>query len=72
MRLLLPEEKHELPLALFEGDPRALEFLGKLFLAQATFADDGFQISPRGPGERLFKRRSQLGLYIQRVGLRPR
>lgn len=63
---LLPAEPDDVPYALFEGDRDALEFLGRLFLAQAHSLDCGFQLSPNGAGSRLFGRASDLGIYIHR------
>ncbi len=62
LRISLLEE-----VVLIEGDKTTLEFLGHLFLAQAGFSDDGFEVSPRGPGSALFSGDSPLGLYIHRV-----
>ena len=52
---------------LVEGTAEALEFLGKLFLAQAQAIDDGFEIAPTGPGEYFFDPMSEKGVYIHRV-----
>jgi hypothetical protein len=53
---------------LIEGNAQALEFVGKLFLAQAKFKSDcGFQMSPNGAGGGLFKKGSKIGLYIHRL-----
>mgnify|MGYP001331364008 CR=1 FL=1 len=52
---------------LVEGDRVSLEFLGHLLLAQAQFTDDGFQMSPKGPGSIFFKTRTSLGIYIHRL-----
>lgn len=52
---------------LIEGDQATLEFLGRLLLAQAAFSDDGFEVSPRGPGSALFSSESPLGIYIHRL-----
>lgn len=52
-------------LVLIEGEPAALEFLGRLLIAQAQFKkDDGFQIAPSGPGGVLFTEDSTQGFYI--------
>lgn len=52
-------------LVLIEGDPAALEFLGRLLIAQAQFERDcGFEISPAGPGMALFTKDSTRGFYI--------
>jgi hypothetical protein len=72
VRVLRPADENDETLIVFEGGPRALAFLGRLFLAQASFSDTGFQISPRGPGRRLFTKESEVGLYIQRVPERER
>lgn len=52
---------------LIEGDASALEFLGNLFLAQASASDCGFQIAPNSAGKALFNPNSTLGIYIHRV-----
>ena len=52
---------------LVEGTAEALEFLGKLFLAQARTLDDGFEIAPNGPGEYFFNPMSEKGIYIHRL-----
>jgi hypothetical protein len=52
---------------LVEGTAEALEFLGKLFLAQSRAQDDGFEIAPNGPGEYFFDRASEKGVYIHRL-----
>lgn len=52
---------------LIEGDKRSLEFLGKLILTQAAYAeDDGFEISPSGAGSSFFAAGSK-GIYIHRT-----
>ena len=53
---------------LIEGSALDLEFLGQLLLAQARFErDSGFEISPTGPGQALFKSDSTLGACIHRT-----
>lgn len=52
---------------LIEGTREALEFLGKVLIAQSTAKDDGFEIAPRGPDEYFFDRRAEKGFYIHRV-----
>ena len=53
---------------LIEGRAQALEFVGKLFLAQAKFKKDcGFQLSPSGAGSGRFKKGSKVGFYIHRL-----
>lgn len=54
-------------LILIEGESNALEFLGHLLLAQASFGDCGFQIAPRGAGKGLFSKESTKGIYIHRL-----
>lgn len=51
---------------LIEGTRESLEVLAKLLAAQATAADDGFEISPRGPGSYFFDPASEKGFYIHR------
>lgn len=51
-----------------EGTKDSLEFLSRLFLAQANFKTDcGFQISPFGAGRFFFHPRTEKGLYIHRI-----
>jgi hypothetical protein len=52
---------------LVEGTREALEFLGKILIAQSAAKDDGFEIGPRGPGESFFDRRAEKGFYIHRI-----
>jgi hypothetical protein len=52
---------------LIEGDAKALEFLGNLFLAQASAGDCGFEIAPNSAGSAFFTPNSTLGIYIHRV-----
>jgi hypothetical protein len=52
---------------LVEGTAEALEFLGKLFLAQSQANDDGFEIAPTGPGEYFFDPTSEKGIYIHKL-----
>ncbi|HEX2061320.1 MAG TPA: hypothetical protein VHK90_11310 [Thermoanaerobaculia bacterium] len=52
---------------LVEGTREALEFLGKVFIAQSAANDDGFEIGPRGPGEYFFDPRAEKGFYIHRM-----
>jgi hypothetical protein len=49
---------------LIEGKREGLEFLGKLLLAQASFEDCGFQLSPSSAGKALFSKESTKGIYI--------
>lgn len=59
-------------LVLIEGEPAALEFPGRLLIAQAQFIeDDGFQIAPSEPGSSLFAPDSTRGFYIHVIS-RPR
>jgi hypothetical protein len=52
-------------LVLIEGEPEALEMLGRMILAQARFTRDcGFEMSPRGPGSAFFTAESTRGLYV--------
>jgi hypothetical protein len=52
-------------LVLIEGEPAALEFLGRLLIAQAHFTkDSGFQIGPTIAGQALFTDDSTRGFYI--------
>ena len=60
----LPEDKSYV---LIEGDKQAFEFLRDLFAAHAVDDDCGFQIAPHGPGNALFKKGSNFGLYLHRL-----
>lgn len=52
---------------LVEADRESLEFLSRLFIAQARSDDCGFQIGPSGAGSALFTDSATLGLYVHRV-----
>jgi len=53
---------------LVEGNAKALEFLGKLFLAQSKDKQScSSHLSPKGAGLAFFKKGSTLGLYIHRL-----
>ena len=54
-----------------ESEREGLEFLGKLFLAQASSEDCGFQIGPFGAGKGFFSKLSEGGLYIHRLHPAP-
>lgn len=52
-------------LVLIEGSDDALLRFAELIAAQARFCgDDGFEISPNGPGSMIFDSKSTLGVYI--------
>lgn len=57
----------EKDMILFEGEASALEFLGKLLIAQSTASDCGFEIAPNSAGRALFSTDSTLGIYIHRI-----
>jgi hypothetical protein len=52
---------------LIEGEPAALEFLGKLLLSQAEYQDCGFEIGPNTAGSIFFSKESTLNIYIHRL-----
>lgn len=52
---------------ILETDTRGLAFLGNLILAHAKENDCGFQISPRGPGNKYFSSKSSVGIYLHRI-----
>ena len=55
-------------LVFIEGNRRGLEFLGRLFLAQARNAKDcGFEIGPSGSGGALFGPDVTMALHIHRL-----
>lgn len=59
--------KNDVPTIVFDGDATTLEYLGRLFLAQATYRSNcGFGISPVGAGSSFFVKGSQVGIYIHR------
>lgn len=64
---LLKADANDVPYVLVEGNSIALEFVGRLFLAQARSKECGLQLSPKGPGLGLFARGSDVGLYIHRA-----
>lgn len=50
---------------LIEGTEDALLRFAELIAAQARFrGDDGYEISPNGPGSKIFDPTSTLGVYI--------
>ena len=54
---------------LVEGTPDALVRFAEIIAAQAAFLeDDGFEVSPDGPGQAIFAEGSNLGVYIRRTG----
>ena len=67
VRLLEPDDPNDTPFVLFEADQAGLEFLGRLFAAQARFGDTGFFVGPRSAGKALFGKKANAGIYIQRV-----
>jgi len=52
---------------LIEGSRESLEFFAKVVAAQAVAKDDGFEISPRGPGNYFFDPTSEKGFFIHRL-----
>jgi hypothetical protein len=52
---------------LIEADRESLEFLSRVFQAQARSADCGFHVGPSGAGSALFPDGATLGLYVHRV-----
>ena len=55
-------------IVLIEGEAQALEFVGKLIIAQAEFEKDcSFFLHPHGPGNVFFTGQSTHGLYIHRL-----
>lgn len=68
IRLLEPDGESDSPTVLIEGPVRALVMLSELLLAVAgEVENDGFSISPFGPGNMHFSSLSNMGLYIHRV-----
>jgi hypothetical protein len=57
---------------LIEGEREGLEFLGRLFLAQARSEDCGFQIGCDRAGKSFFTKISTGGLYIHRLYRAPK
>ena len=68
MLRLLAEEEGAPPAVLIEGSSRALRLLADLLLAVANDENsDGFSISPFGAGKFHFSKKSELGVYINRL-----
>lgn len=67
VRLLEADDPNDTPFVVFEADQAGLEFLARLFTAQAHFGDTGFFVGPRSAGKALFGKKANLGIYIQRV-----
>ena len=62
------EADHDDNWILIEGDAEALAFLGHLLISQSGFQNDcGLQLSPKGPGQVFFSRKSDTGIYIHRL-----
>ncbi len=60
----LPEHRSYV---LIEGDRKAFEFLHDLSALMLRTETGGFQIAPNGPGNALFKKGSEYGLYLHRL-----
>ena len=55
-------------MVVIEGKAKALEFLGKILIAQSKFKKDcSFFISPKGAGYTFFLKESSKGVYIHRT-----
>ncbi len=54
-------------MVLIEGNQKGLQMLGNLILERAKDDYCGFQISPKGAGQRNFYKNSTHGLYIHRI-----
>ena len=55
-------------LVFIEGTEEALTRFAELVLAQARYRkDDGFEVSPNGPGSLIFADESNLGIYLRTV-----
>jgi hypothetical protein len=68
VKVLMDPPNYENVYVLFEGSKAALEFVGRLFIAQARYTGDcHYHIAPIGPGGRIFSDDSTLGLYIHRL-----
>ncbi len=68
VQLLVNKRGKPTDLVLIEGEAGALEFLGKLLIAQAHYKKDcGFSIGPNSAGCAFFKKNSTLGFYIHRL-----
>ena len=68
MKKLIVKLTEDKDMVYIEGAPEALEFLGNLLISQANYKEDcSFFLSPKNPGGVFFnKRKSTLGIYIQR------
>jgi hypothetical protein len=68
VKILMDPPNYENVYVLFEGNKAALEFVGRLFIAQARYRGEcSYHIAPIGPGGRVFSDDSTLGLYVHRL-----
>lgn len=64
IRITVRPLESEENVVLIESGREGLEFLGKLFLAQAQAEDCGFQLGRSGTGKAFFSKHSSTGIYI--------
>jgi hypothetical protein len=68
LQMLRDRPDHYNQYILFEGNASALEFLGRLFIAQAKYKTDcEFHLAPIGQGGVFFSKDSNLGIFIHRL-----
>jgi hypothetical protein len=62
------EEAEGLPLILFEGNRASLDWLADFIRATAAdYRDCGNFVSPDGPGNLYFNKKSEFGIYVHRL-----
>ncbi len=52
---------------LIQGTKESLKMLGNLFLSLSESDEEKVQISPRGAGSTFFKKKSKLGIYLNKI-----
>jgi hypothetical protein len=68
VRLLQPESADEDSMVLIEGRKEALHMLAELLVAACEEGNDGFFMSPTGPGSLHFSTAATLGIYLHCLG----
>ena len=63
----LREGEEGVPDVLIEGSRKSLEALARVIQAVAADEDCGYGISPSGPGNAYFSKKSKFGIYIHRL-----
>ena len=52
---------------LIQGNKESLKLLGTLFLTLAEGDEEKIQVSPRDAGSTFFNKKSELGIYINKI-----